>query len=387
MSLLEATARADGRSFERREPSIAAAPRGHWTLREVGIIFGAWTLIALLSAFHLVLYRLYLGQTADWKRVLGTSFADWYSCGALTPLFLWLVRARPLGRTLRWTRVLFYLGATAVLVALKYSLYYPIRTFFFPSPDFTLKGVLMKGFLWEFLAFAAIIGVAQAIQYHRSLLLRELRASELEARLSLAQLDLLRSQLQPHFLFNTLHAISSLMHRDLNAANEMLALLGDFLRVTLQRSEVQETSLKEELEVLERYLSIMRIRFGDRLTVSRDIDPRVLETSVPQLVLQPLVENAIKHGVAPHAGAARVWIKAEPVGEAVEITVVDDGPGLPPGTIREGLGLTNTRKRLEQLYGPAGQLTLRSLPRGLEVAVRVPLQSEPSPRLSDSTRR
>jgi len=382
MTLIQTAPGANRRSFERGELSSATSRRGHWTAREIAIIFGAWTLIALLSAFHMILYRLYLGQTAVWTRELGLSLADWYTCAALTPLFLWLVRTWPLGRGLRWTRVLFYLGAIAVLVALKYLLYYPIRVHFFPSSDFTLKGVLMKGSLWEFLAFASIIGVAQAIEYHRSLQLRELRASELEARLSLAQLELLTSQLQPHFLFNTLHAISSLMHQDVNAANEMLAQLGDFLRVTLQRSEIQEISLKDELEVLEHYLSIMRIRFGDRLTVSQEVDPRVLQISVPQLLLQPLVENAIKHGVAPHAGPARVSIKAEPVGEAVQISVVDDGPGLAPGAIREGLGLTNTRKRLEQLYGTAAQLTLKSLPRGLEVAVRIPRQSERSPRLS-----
>ncbi len=383
---MEATVAADDpRAIQRREPFPQTAPHRSWSLREASIIFGAWTLVASLSALHLVMYRIYNGQSADWTRTLGVSFADWYSCGVLTPLFLLLVRTKPLARPLRWRRVLFYLGANAVLVALKYSLYYPIRVFLFPSPDFTLKAVLMKGFLWEYLAFAAIIGVAYAIENQRSLRLRELRASELEARLSLAQMQLLRSQLQPHFLFNTLHAISSLMHRDVGAANEMLAQLGDFLRVTLQRSEDQETSLKDELELLERYLSIMRIRFGDRLTVSHEIDPSVLETSVPQLLLQPLVENAIKHGVAPHAGPARVCIKAELVGDSVEIRVVDDGPGLPPGRIREGLGLTNTRKRLEQLYGPAGQLTLHPLPRGLEVVVRVPRRSERSPQLSAST--
>lgn len=382
MTLMEATASAaDPRALEGRE----RAPHRPWSLREASIIFGAWTLVASLSALHNGLYRIHNGESASWVRTVGVSFADWYSCGVLTPLFLWLVRAKPLGRPLRWQRVLFYLGANAVLVALKYSLYYPIRMGLFPSPEFTLKAVVMKGFLWEYLAFAAIIGVAHAIESNRSLRLRELRATELEARLSAAHLQLLRSQLQPHFLFNTLHAISSLMHRDVGAANEMLAQLGDFLRVTLQRSEDQEISLKDELEVLERYLSIMRIRFGDRLTVSHEIDPSVLDTSVPQLLLQPLVENAIKHGVAPHAGPARVCIKAERLGDSVEIRVVDDGPGLPAGIVREGLGLTNTRKRLEQLYGPAGQLTLHPLPRGLEAVVRVPWRSERSPQLAGSS--
>jgi len=218
-----------------------------------------------------------------------------------------------------------------------------------------------------------VLGVVQAIEYGRSLRQGQLRATQLEARLAQARLEILRSELQPHFLFNALHAISALMHRNVEAADEMITHLGDLLRLSLERKSVQEVPLREELAVLEPYLSIVRIRFGDRLSINVDVDQSLLEFKVPLFLLQPLVENAIRHGIARRAGAGRIEIRARALGDFVQITVFDDGAGLSQNAIREGIGLSNTKMRLEQLYGSAAELVLKGHPEsGTEVLVTIP---------------
>jgi LytS/YehU family sensor histidine kinase len=268
----------------------------------------------------------------------------------------------------------------SILVVVKYSLYLPIRQLFYPVHGATVSHMVMKNFFYEFFEMAAVVGVIHAVQYARSLREGKLRASQLESLLSKARLEVLRSELQPHFLFNALHAISTLMHRNVDAADEMLTQLGDLLRLTLERKSVQEVPLREELSVLEPYLNIVRIRFGDRLTISVDVDPELLDVHVPLFVLQPLVENAIHHGIARRAGSGRIEIRARRAGDLVEISVSDDGAGIDAATNSEGIGLSNTRMRLEQLYGPAGRLMLRGHPdSGAEAMVTVPQEHRAPP--------
>ena len=164
-------------------------------------------------------------------------------------------------------------------------------------------------------------------------------------------------QLQPHFLFNTLHAISALMYRDPEGADRMIARLSDFLRLTLDSTGVQRVTLKREMEYLDKYLEIEQVRFGERLKVHHDIAPDTLDLLVPNLVLQPLVENSVRHGIAPRASGGRIDIDARREGETLFISVSDDGAGS-SGAIQEGVGLTNTRARLAQMYGGAARLDL-----------------------------
>jgi two-component system LytT family sensor kinase len=361
-------------------PPEAAAPPSRPRLRFALLVMAIWTLLAVLGASQDVLNLAYHGQPVAWTRTFAASMADWYTCAAFTPAVLWLVRRVPLaGRG--WMRAgAIYAAATAAMVVLKYALYIPLLQAFAPLPGYTLNAALADRFFFEFMAFASMIGIALALEYHRTLRERETRAAQLEARLANAQLDALRSQIRPHFLFNTMNAISTLMHRDADAADEMLTLLCDLLRDSLDADGVQEVPLRHELRVLDRYLDIMRLRFPDRLAVDVRVDDDVLDEPVPHFILQPLAENAIEHGIARASRGGRIVVAAARAGGRLRITVSDDGPGPPAGAaaLREGIGLSNTRERLRQLYGPSAALRLRGSPRGTEVELSFPRAHTPA---------
>jgi sensor histidine kinase YesM len=198
-----------------------------------------------------------------------------------------------------------------------------------------------------------------------------------ELRLTQAQLQALKMQLNPHFLFNTLNTISSLMYTDIEAADAMMTRLSELLRLTLEKEGVQEVTLKEEMEILERYLDIERIRFEERLRVSMAIQPETLHARLPNFSLQPLVENAIRHGIATRPEGGRLEISAERTRDMLQITLRDDGPGLSaPSPRREGIGVTNTRARLAQLYGASHRFEMENAPGGgLLVTLAVPFHT------------
>src|SRR5262249_9487050 len=315
----------------------------------------------------------YDNQPTDWRRLLSLNVLEWETMVPFTWFLLWLVRRWPIGPG-HWHLAPHYGLVVSVLGVIKTSIYYPIRQATYPVPGTSLGQLIIKLFMYQFVEFAAVLGVVQAIEYGRSLRQGQLRATQLEARLAQARLEVLRSELQPHFLFNALHAISALMHRNVEAADEMITHLGDLLRLSVERKSVQEVPLREELAVLEPYLSIVRIRFGDRLSINVDVDPSLLEFKVPLFLLQPLVENAIRHGIARRAGAGRIEIRARTFGDSVQITVFDDGAGLSQAAVREGIGISNTKMRLEQLYGSAAELVLHGHPEsGTEVLVSIPM--------------
>ncbi len=190
-------------------------------------------------------------------------------------------------------------------------------------------------------------------------------------------------QLHPHFLFNTLHSISALVHKDPDAADRMIARLGDFLRLTLDTAATQEVPLRQELNFLNCYLEIERIRFHDRLTTRLHVEPQTLSCRVPNLILQPIVENAIRHGIGPRSAPGRIEISAKRDHGSLRIEVRDNGPGLPAiskpnGRAREGVGLANTRERLAQLYGGSHRLELKNAPDGgLVVTLEIPARRGP----------
>jgi LytS/YehU family sensor histidine kinase len=239
---------------------------------------------------------------------------------------------------------------------------------------------LWRNFVYENMILWAVVGVVHAVEFHRRAQEREAHAARLRAELVQARLDALAGQLRPHFLFNALHTVSSLMHRDVDAADAVLARLGDLLRRTLRRGEAHELPLGEELAMLDDYLAIAAERFRDRLTVDVRAEPGTGSALVPSFVLQPLVENALEHGIARRAGAGRVEVRAArvatPLGDELRVTVADDGPGFAQGVAggngeRDGdggggggIGLTNTRRRLAALYGDRQRLVLTDRPGG-----------------------
>jgi signal transduction histidine kinase len=228
------------------------------------------------------------------------------------------------------------------------------------------------------LAFVALIGLAHAGVFHRRYREREAQAALLESRLNQARLRALQAQLQPHFLFNTLNGIATLLRRDPATAEEMLLSLSELLRISLSSSHRQEIPLREELDFLDRYLAIQRMRFGDRVGVIEEIEPAALDCLVPALLLQPLVENAIRHGLEPSGQPGKLRIAAVRDGEWLKLTVEDNGVGLTLGDqSRAGIGLANVRERLAALHDGAHEFSIANRPEGgVVVNIRLPARTE-----------
>ncbi|MFN8651522.1 MAG: histidine kinase [Gemmatimonadales bacterium] len=346
-------------------------------------LLALWTIPALIStAQSWLLLNAEQQQQALWRQ-LATQVPLWWYWVAATPVIAWLLRRFPLEQGLTGAAVAVHLGSATVSAVLHSALTATLgRLFAVPppgevSPPWTTwwLGYLRSRFTFEVLIYLLVLSALLAITWYRRLRERELASSKLEAALSDAELRALKMQLHPHFLFNTLHAISVLIRENPPAAQRTVTLLGDLLRSTLANPGVQQVSLREELTFLRPYLEIEEIRFQDRLRIRLEIDPAVEQALVPNLILQPLVENAVRHAVEPQTGAGTVVVRARADGAVLELSVLDDGPGLAAVSGNgHGIGLSNTRARLEGLYGSAG--TLRLEPRaegGLAVTIRLPL--------------
>jgi two-component system, LytTR family, sensor kinase len=345
-------------------------------------LFGIWTALALLSVLQTALFISHRGDAVSWGRLLSSRLLDWYSCALFTPAFFWLARRYPIDRT-HWTRALpVQLAASILAVILKYALLVGILRSLLRQSNASLVGALSSNFFIELMIFWAVIGLVHAIVFYRRWQEREQLATELRARLMEAQLEVLKGQLRPHFLFNTLNSVSTLVHSDPHAADRMVVQLGDLLRASLEHSGTHEIPLAEEMLLLDRYLGIMRVRFRDRLRVELAIAPEVRSALVPHFILQPLVENALEHGIARRAGAGLLMIAARAEGTSLHLTVGDDGPGMDTSVRSangsapdEGVGLGNTRLRLRQLYGDAQCLTIgRMAAGGTLVSMTLPLR-------------
>jgi LytS/YehU family sensor histidine kinase len=242
------------------------------------------------------------------------------------------------------------------------------------------RELFFLNFDWEMMTYWAVIGLSNAIDFRRESQERALTAAQLQTRLVEAQLQALQRQIHPHFLFNTLNTISALMHRDTDAADAMLAKLSDLLRLTLNRIGTQQVTLKEEVDFLEKYLDIERTRYGDRLQVHFEVDPAALDAAVPNLLLQPLVENALRHGIGPKVVGGRIDIIVSREGDRLTLVVRDDGYGMSAeelNALNTGVGLRNTRSRLEHMYGDRHRFEFHSGPGGgLEVVIEIPVSVE-----------
>ena len=345
-------------------------------------VLGAWTVLGLLIASQAVFRATLAGDPFPGSRV-ALALVGVYTWAAFTPLIVRVARRWPIRRR-DWRRPLAVHLLTAVLLMpLDVGTFLAADRLWLHALDLeegvSLAGLFARVFLWSFgysiLWYATVAGITHAVDNRRAYRERELRAAELEGRLTQAQLEVLKMQLQPHFLFNALHAISALVHEDPDAAKGMLARLGELLRLTLRNEGRQEVSLREELELLEPYLQIEQTRFQDRLTVHRLVEPQALEARVPNMILQPLVENAVRHGISRRARPGTIEIRARRWNGMLELEVRDDGVGLGVGRreVRERVGLGNTRARLRQLYGDRYSLELRESPGGgVTAAIAIP---------------
>ena len=342
--------------------------RSQLKLAAIGFVF--YTLIAGLFGVQRWAVTAAQGRPTDVNGLLLT-FGGIYTWAALTPLVFAIARRWPLGRLGRPANAVAHLAALVLILPIDVGIYAVLDHALLhavqwgPEPP-SLAGKFLRMLTWsaaaEVLWYGGVVAVAHALLYRNLLREREVAANRLQARLAEARLQVLRVQLQPHFLYNTLHAITALVREDPAGARRMTGRLRELLRRTLDEGARQEVTLREELELLDGYLEIQQTRFQERLRVHRDVAPEALEARVPSFILQPLVENALRHGLGRRAAPGRLEIVARRRDGTLAVEVRDDGLGLPAGAgaVREGLGLANTRARLRQLYGSAHRFELRN---------------------------
>jgi signal transduction histidine kinase len=350
----------------------------------LAIIWAIWTFIGLI--FTLQFYF------ASYRSERPVPFVDglymqmiWaYLFALATPFVLWAVSRMPIDRD-NWVRnILLHIPISialgVVLTALGRVLIW-LRWGWPLDKPLTFESIarfVVANFTEAIGIYLLIALSGYAFCYYRRFREGQVKTLQLEAQLSQAQLQALKMQLHPHFLFNTLHSISALLHKDSEAARKMITRLGDFLRLTLENSGSQEVTMRQEMEFLGCYLEIEQIRFQDRLTTRLDVAQQTLDAKVPNLILQPIVENAIRHGIAPRSSQGLIEIEAKQQNGTLRIQVRDNGPGLSEhrtseNVFKKGLGLANTETRLEQLYGPAHSFNLSNNPDGgLIVTLEIP---------------
>lgn len=350
-----------------------ALERRGWLLLGVVLV-----VLSLVTMPQLALQYRMRGVELPMAEVVFSGFATWLPFLILAPAIFSIARRFPLEPG-NWRRsfVVHLLGSLGVCVAYAGCRWAASHIPLVDPTPLPFTWLLVSQFYLAFQSYWVLVAVHQAWHNYKRFRDRALRASQLEARLAKAQLEVLKGQLHPHFLFNTLNAISTLVHRDAHAADEMITQLSDLLRMSLDSIGVQEVRLGQEVEFLSRYLDIQRTRFQDRLRVDVDVPEHLLDVFVPNQVLQPIAENAIKHGLATRPECGRIEVTARRNGHWLDLAVRDDGPGFrlgPEGLPMRGIGLRNTRERLRELYGPGAVLTLSNHPEGgAVVRLRLPL--------------
>jgi len=343
------------------------------------LMWGFWTLIALSYALSSGLSSISEGREANWSRTLVWNFVDFYLWMVAVPLIAWLGRrtANQSWRRFAAVHAPASLGLTLAQMTAHLSIYWTICGPGF-APVTTLGAFLRMQFAYSYhfalLIYWVILVVLRGLDSQRRLRDEQLRNAQLASQLAQSQLRTLRVQLQPHFLFNTLNAISALALADPMQARLMIARLGDLLRLTLEERHALEVPLSREMELLSCYLDIQQVRFQDRLSTHIDVATDTVHAAVPSMILQPLVENALRHGLLDKPEPGQLQIVSRREGGDLYLRVDDDGLGLPDG-VSEGLGLGNTRARLQVLFGEAASVALaRKTEGGTRVELRFPFR-------------
>ena len=347
----------------------------------------AWTIVGLLFTVQQIAVAKVHGGHVSWVFVGVIELVYWNVWAAFTPLVIALAKRFPLTGPRFVSQIAIHTIASFLMAPLasvtEYVLSRGLLGFLFritdpgaPRPLPTFTGSVVSMSLTGVITYWLVLGLYQSIHFYQAAMERQTRAAQLETQLSHAELENLKSQLHPHFLFNSLHTIGILMQENVDAASHLLVCLGDLLRTALERRE-NEITLQSELEFVGKYLEIEQTRFHDRLKVHMDVPTDLLGVYVPSLALQPLVENAIKHGISVDSAAGRLEIAAQLNNGRVCLCVRDDGPGPAPGSrLRFGVGLTNVQSRLKQLYGDESSLELTGGDgRGCEAIITIPLRS------------
>jgi two-component system, LytTR family, sensor kinase len=335
----------------------------NWTIG-----FAIWTVVGISFGTRSYLYYQMNGTPAEFWDTLLNYMTDFYVWGAFSPLIFILVKRVHIERgNIFWglafhtfVGLLLVIVVTVITIPILWYLGFANLTIHPTLTAYFNKMALNAFYLHQgLIAYWGTVVVAHAYEYNRQVRIGRTRASELSAQLAQAQLAALKMQIHPHFLFNTLNSIAALLHEDVEMADRMITRLSDFLRITLQSSAASVVTLGEEVGFLQAYLDIERVRFRDRLIVELTIAPDVLDAQVPNLILQPLVENAVRHGISKQVAVGHLQIDARRQDERLLIQIDDNGPGRSNGNgnatskprTNGGVGLANTRARLKQFYG------------------------------------
>jgi len=357
--------------------------------RRAGLLFIGWTLVSVIFAG--ISYAAAIGENNKefgFVSALRLNLVQFYVWAILSPLVFRFSRRFPIElRPLNVRNLLLYFPALISFAGIHQVIHLAVLWSItprwrqkYPALIDCYRAYFAFGFYIDLIIALLIVITVHALIYYQSFRASELAQSSLKTQLAQAQLRALKMQLHPHFLFNTLHSISSLVLEDPPKANSMIARLGDFLRLTVDNSEQQSVTLKEETEFLRCYLDIEQVRFGDRLTVAFDLEPQTLSAEVPHLILQPVVENAIQHAIAPRAERGRINIEAKRLNGLLRVAISDNGPGISSNAKLLGkkcVGLSNVRTRLQQIYGSDFRFELMNASHGgLTVVMEIPFQRE-----------
>lgn len=347
-----------------------------WARWITAILF--WSTLGVVFALHGI-------SSPHWHQQLLASLTFWWTWGLVTPLIFWTDARLPFQEKQLGMRILAHLPVSIVLTLL-YTYLWDVMIAAVGLTPWNSAGargfvasISNEGILWKWLVYWVIFGARQTFLYYQHYVASELRLERMERSFSEARLNALRMQLDPHFLFNALNTISSQVERDPRLARTMIEHLGDLLRLSLDARDRQEIPLAEELAFLDHYVAIQKIRFAENLRIEIQVTPEVKYALVPCLILQPVVENAIRHGISARASGGSVNVTARPGPNQLEIRVTDDGVGLPPGWTLEtsaGTGLSVTRERIIGLH-PDGNRRFSVRPLrggGTEVEISLPLR-------------
>ena len=355
------------------------------SIRNWALIVMVAIALATIDTTFSYLFRIHIGKPEAWffvARMHFTAYLIWG--GILTPTVLWICRRLPMNAAnWPWVTAIYLCSAIAIGV-INASLRLPFHHFVYPHEPGVPYRELLPGYwlangfqdIWTFTLIAFIYN---CWDFYRKYVERQVRASVLEAQLAQSQLEMLKRQLRPHFLFNTLHTIAELMHQDVEAADTMVVRLSDLLRMSIENVGAQEVRLSLELEFLQGYLDIEKTRYRDRLQIHYDVDPETLDARTPSMLLQPLAENAIKHGIMKKAGAGSITVKACRRGAELYLSMRDSGSGSngTPSGSKSGIGLSATRARLQCLYGDAHKLEIvHPQGGGYEVRITLPFDNQ-----------
>lgn len=352
----------------------------------VGWHFALWTILVTLFALQNYTSDALYGHPWPILLYFRWSMEGWYTWAAISPLVYWLAAKFPLDAKHPRRFVTAHIVASIAVAFLAVAVLAFVSHYIEPGMQPLRKRILIalgKGVALNILTYWALLGLAQGLRFYRENNHRQLRETKLQAQLAKAQLQVLQMQLHPHFLFNTLHAIGTLIHEDPVSAEKMLLNLGELLRVFLEQESTQQISLQRELHLVELYLSIQRIRFRSRLSVESAIDPETLHGAIPSLILQPVVENAIVHGIAKNPGSDVIEIRSTRQRDLLVVEVSNSNSSLRDDVRDDGLGwgigLSNIQQRLKQLYNGASTLTLQARsPRGVICRISVPFANATS---------